>query len=175
MPIKTIFLDRDGVINIEKNYLHKINQFEFIDGVFETFRHFIFIEYQIIVITNQSGIARGYYSENDFNILTEWMKDQLKDNGVKILDVFHCPHAPEKKCECRKPQPGMLLNAQQKYDIDMGKSWLIGDKETDIIAANRAGIFNTVLVKSGHKINESSSNAKFILDSINDSKKVITD
>jgi len=174
MPIKTIFLDRDGVINKEINYLHRIEDFEFIDGIFEACIHFKSLGYKIIVVTNQSGIARGYYSENDYQILSNWMKNQFQTKNIDILDIFHCPHGPKSKCVCRKPKPGMLLKALQKYDINMEKSWLIGDKETDIICANKAGIFNTVLVKSGHKINKSPSNAKFILDSILDSNKVIT-
>ena len=174
MPIKTIFLDRDGVINKEINYLHRIEDFEFIDGIFEACIHFKSLGYKIIVVTNQSGIARGYYSENDYQMLSNWMKNQFQTKNIDILDIFHCPHGPKSKCICRKPKPGMLLKALQKYDIDMEKSWLIGDKETDIICANKAGIFNTVLVKSGHKINESPSKAKFILGTILDSNKVIT-
>ena len=173
MTIKTIFLDRDGVINKEKNYLHKIDDFEFIDGTFEACRYFISLNYKIVVITNQSGIARGYYTTNDFQILTHWMIAQLKKNGVNILDIFHCPHSPNSNCNCRKPMPGMLLDAKYKHNINMEESWLIGDKEADIIAANNAGIVNTIIVRSGHKINEKETKAKFVLDSINLSKSII--
>ena len=173
MSIKTIFLDRDGVINKEINYLHKIDDFKFIDGIFETCQYLINLDYKIIVITNQSGIARGYYTVNDFQIITNWMIAQFKKNDVNILDVFHCPHLPNSNCNCRKPMPGMLLDAKYKHDIDMQNSWLIGDKENDIIAANRAEITNTILVKSGHKINEANSNAKHILGSIHQSNQII--
>jgi len=173
MPIKTIFLDRDGVINKEINYLHKIDDFEFIDGVFETCQYLISLDYQIIVITNQSGISRGYYTEKDFQIITEWMIAEFQKNDIIILDIFHCPHLPNSNCNCRKPKPGMLLDAKYKHNIDMQNSWLIGDKEIDIIAANSSGITNTILVKSGHKINEVDSNAKYFLDSIQQSKQVI--
>ena len=173
MSIKTIFLDRDGVINKEINYLHKIDDFEFIDGVFETCRYLISLDYQIIVITNQSGISRGYYTEKDFQIITEWMIAEFQKNDIIILDIFHCPHLPNSNCNCRKPKPGMLLDAKYKHNIDMQNSWLIGDKEIDIIAANSSGITNTILVKSGHKINEVDSNAKYFLDSIQQSKQVI--
>ena len=88
MTVKTIFLDRDGVINKEINYLHKIDDFEFIDGVFETCQYLISLDYKIIVITNQSGIARGYYTANDFQIITNWMIAEFKKNNVDILDVF---------------------------------------------------------------------------------------
>jgi len=173
MSIKTIFLDRDGVINKEINYLHKIEDFEFIDGVFETCRYLISLDYQIIVITNQSGISRGYYTEKDFQIITEWMIAEFQKNDIIILDIFHCPHLPNSNCNCRKPKPGMLLDAKYKHNIDMQNSWLIGDKEIDIIAANSSGITNTILVKSGHKINEVDSNAKYFLESIQQSKQVI--
>ncbi len=174
MSIKTIFLDRDGVINKEINYLHKIDDFEFLDGVFETCQYLISLNYKIIIITNQSGIARGYYTVNDFQIITNWMTAQFKKNDINILDVFHCPHLPNSNCNCRKPRPGMLLVAKSKYNIDMQNSWLVGDKEADVIAANRAGIDNTILVRSGHKINETKSNAKYIIDSFQQTKKLIT-
>jgi D-glycero-D-manno-heptose 1,7-bisphosphate phosphatase len=101
------------------------------------------------------------------------MLKKFNKNNVEILDVFHCPHGPESNCYCRKPMPGMLLKAKDKYNIDMMKSWMIGDKDADIVSANKSGISNTILVRSGHAINQSTSNAKFILDSIRDSKKII--
>ena len=174
MAIKTIFLDRDGVINKEVNYLFKREDFEFIDGIFETCSHFLKLGYQIIIVTNQSGISRGYYSENDYILITDWMLARFGDHDIKILDVFHCPHVSKSNCECRKPEPGMLLKAQIKYSIDMKKSWMIGDKEADILAANSAGIKQTILVRSGHKNNEASSNAQFFLDSIKQADTVIT-
>ena len=173
MTIKTIFLDRDGVINKEKNYLYKIEDFEFINGVFEACRYFTNLEYKIIIITNQSGISRHFYTENDYVNLTKWMINQFNNNDVRILDIFHCPHEPKSNCNCRKPNPGMFLEAKTKYNIDMKSSWMIGDRENDIIAANNAGIHNTILVKSGHKVNEEKSNSKFIIESIYQSKEII--
>ena len=174
MPIKTIFLDRDGVINKEINYLHKIDDFEFIDGIFDVCLYFQSLGYKIIIITNQSGISRGYYNHSDYQKVTQWMLDQFKYKNINILDVFHCPHGPDSTCDCRKPKPGMFLKAKDKHNIDMEKSWLIGDNEIDVIAANDAGIENTILVRSGHRIDESNSNARFILDSIQQSKQIIT-
>ena len=173
MDLKTIFLDRDGVINKELNYLHKIENFEFIKGIFEACNHFQSLDYKIIIITNQSGIARGYYDESDFDIITSWMLAKFKKNNVNILDVFHCPHSPNENCSCRKPKPGMFLQAKKKHNIDMQNSWMIGDKETDIIAAKNAGISNTILVKSGHGINADNSIAKYILNSIKQANEVI--
>ena len=164
--MKVIFLDRDGVINKEVGYLHKIEDFEFIDGVFDACINFQSSGYQIIVVTNQSGIERGYYREDDFQTVTQWMLEQFINHGVQILDVFFCPHGPDSNCDCRKPKPGMFNQAKNKYGIDMENSWMIGDKEADIQAANSAGILNTVLVKSGHDIDEKNSKAKFIFDSI---------
>jgi D-glycero-D-manno-heptose 1,7-bisphosphate phosphatase len=173
MTIKTIFLDRDGVINKEVEYLFRIADFEFIEGVFDTCLYFQQLDYKIIIISNQSGIARGYYNENDYQKLTEWMLGQFNDKGINILDIFYCPHSPESTCNCRKPKPGMLIEAKNKYNISMKDSWMIGDKETDIEAANLAGITNTILVRSGHLIDESNPNSKFTIDSIKQSKEVI--
>ena len=174
MTIKTIFLDRDGVINKEVGYLHKIEDFKFINGVFEACRYFQSLDYQIIVVTNQSGIGRGYYDKDAFHVVNSWMLEQFKNKRIEILDVFFCPHTPESNCDCRKPKPGMFNQATEKHNIDMEKSWMIGDKEADVAAANAAGIQNTILVKSGHAIDEKNSNAKFILDSINQVKEVIS-
>ena len=173
MTIKTIFLDRDGVINKEVGYLFRISDFEFIEGVFDACLYFHHLGYKIIIISNQSGIARGYYNKNDYLKLTEWMLSQFNNNGIKILDTFYCPHYPEENCECRKPKPGMFIEAKDKYNIRMKDSWMIGDKETDIKAANLAGINNTILVRSGHLVDESKSSSKFIVDSIKQSKDVI--
>jgi D-glycero-D-manno-heptose 1,7-bisphosphate phosphatase len=171
--VKVIFLDRDGVINKEEGYIHKPSSFKFIDGIFQACRYFQSNGFQIIIITNQSGISRGYYSENDFMILTDWMLKQFLINDIKILDVLHCPHGPKSNCNCRKPKPGMPLKAQSLYNIDMQYSWMIGDKEEDIKAASDAGINNTILVKSGHTIDEQNSNAKYILKSIYECIEII--
>ena len=174
MTLKTIFLDRDGVINKEVNYLHKIDDFKFIDGIFNSCNHFQSLGYKIIIISNQSGIERGYFNDNAYHILTSWMLKQFKLNGIVILDTYYCPHLPETMCNCRKPKTGMLEMANKTHGIDFKNSWLIGDKETDIQAAHTVGIKNTILVKSGHLIDEHRSNALFIIDSIKEATKTIT-
>ncbi len=145
-----LFLDRDGVINVEKNYLHKIGDFEFIDGIFDLCRHYRERGFLIVVVTNQSGIARGYYGEADFEKLTRWMKAEFKKRGIDIAGVYHCPHHPDISgaCRCRKPEPGMILQAAKDLDIDLPHSVLVGDSERDIVAAHRAGIEETYLFDS---------------------------
>ncbi len=165
---QALFLDRDGVINIEKEYLYKISDFEFIDGVFDTCQYFQNQGYLIIIITNQAGIARGKYTENDFANLTQWMLAKFTQKGILISQVYHCPHHPKftGECICRKPNPGMLVEAQKTFKIDLGKSILVGDKESDIQAGINAGITQTILVRSGHIINEANTQATQIIDSI---------
>ncbi len=165
---KAVFLDRDGVINIEKDYAHKTEDFEFLTGVFEAVKHFNELGFIVVVVTNQSGIARGYYTNDDFWRLTEYMVGKFERHGAKIAKVYHCPHGPEEGCDCRKPNPGMLLAAQKKFDIDMQNSWMIGDKEGDIKAALSAGVGHTVLVRSGHKIDEENTEAEFVVNGIFD-------
>jgi len=173
MQQKALFLDRDGVINIEKDYLYQIKDFEFIEGVFTAVKRFKQLNYYIIVITNQSGIGRGYYTENDYYTLTSWMIKQFKQQNASIDDVYFCPHSPNDHCQCRKPKPEMILKAAKKFKLDLSQSWLIGDKESDIIAGKNAGIKKLLLVRSGHKINENETIADHILDSILDVVQLI--
>ena len=135
---KAVFLDRDGTINVEKNYLYKIEDFEFLPGVIEGLKLLQDAGYLLIIITNQSGIARGYYTEEDFNRLNNWMLNQLAEYGINITKVYYCPHLPDATvkeyridCECRKPKLGMYYQAIRDYDIDLGQSYAIGDKIRD--------------------------------------------
>jgi D-glycero-D-manno-heptose 1,7-bisphosphate phosphatase len=173
MTIKTIFLDRDGVINKEVGYLHKIEDFKFIDGIFDACLFFLKLNYQIIIVTNQSGIARGYFNHSDYQKLTQWMLNQFFTKNISILGTYYCPHGPESICSCRKPMPGMFFEARDKFNINMEESWMIGDSETDIEAAINAGILNTILIRNGHLIDELSSNSKFIINSIKQSEQII--
>ncbi len=142
-----LFLDRDGVINKEKNYLYKKEDVEFVDGIFELCRYFQNKGYDIFIVTNQSGIARGYYSEDDFWKLMEWMHEEFEKRGIHITKTYHCPHHPDinGECGCRKPKPGMLLQAAQEFDVDLSKSVMVGDKERDIEAGRRAGLLRGYL------------------------------
>jgi len=154
---KALFLDRDGVINVEKDYLYKIEDFEFIDGIFNLCKYYTDLGYIIVVVTNQSGIARKYYSDNDFTILTTWMLKEFSDHDISIKDVYYCPHHPSisGECSCRKPNPSMLLNAAKKYDIDLSNSIIIGDKERDIEAGLNAGLVETYLFDENNSVKES--------------------
>lgn len=137
---KVAFLDRDGVINVDHGYVSSINNFEWCDGVFEGLLKLKELGFELVIITNQSGIARGYYSEADFENLTKWMLAKLEKQGIPVLKVYHCPHAPELCCECRKPKPGMILKAASELEIDLKNSILIGDKDSDIAAGLSAGV-----------------------------------
>ncbi len=158
-----LFLDRDGVINVDHAYVHKVEDFEFIDGIFELCKAAVKKGYLVFVVTNQTGIGRGYYTEADFQTLTHWMCDRFLDHGVEITEVFHCPYHPtealggfRRESFDRKPNPGMILKALQKYSVDATSSVLIGDKESDIQAARAAGIGTTVLYAPAGSINVSS-------------------
>ena len=137
---KAAFLDRDGVINVDHGYVGKIEDFSWCDGVFEGLLRLKELGFELVIITNQSGIARGYYSEADFKRLTKWMLTGLEKQGISVLKVYHCPHAPELGCECRKPKPGMILKAASELEIDLKNSILIGDKDSDIAAGLSAGV-----------------------------------
>ena len=147
--MKAAFLDRDGVINEDFGYVGKIEDFEFKEGIFELLELLQKLGFTLFVVTNQSGIARGYYNENDFYKLMEWMKDELQKKGIEIKDVQFCPHHPDitGECECRKPKPGMILDLAKKYDVDLKNSIMIGDSKRDIEAAKRAGIEKTFKVE----------------------------
>lgn len=143
---KALFLDRDGVINEDTGYLHRPEDFRFKDGIFELCRAAKEQEYLLIVVTNQSGIARGYYSEEAYQKLTDWMRERFLEKGVRIDDIYHCPYYEKGIGEYavdspdRKPNPGMFIKAKEQHDLDLSHSIAIGDRETDAEAARRAGI-----------------------------------
>jgi D-glycero-D-manno-heptose 1,7-bisphosphate phosphatase len=145
---KALFLDRDGIINVDKHYLYKPEDVEFIPGIFKLCRLFQDKGFLIIVVTNQSGIARGFYTEQDFQTLTNWLSDQFAQRGIEITATYHCPHHPDitGECECRKPKIGMLKKAIERFNIDVKNSLMIGDKISDVKAALSAGLTLPVLV-----------------------------
>jgi D-glycero-D-manno-heptose 1,7-bisphosphate phosphatase len=153
MSQPALFLDRDGVINVDHAYVHKKEDFQFIEGIFDLCRKARELGYMIIVVTNQAGIGRGYYSEEDFETLTDWMKQVFASENAEINQVYHCPYHPEKgigeykqDAPCRKPNPGMIMQACQEFDIDLKASLMIGDKVSDIEAGQAAGIGRNFLL-----------------------------
>lgn len=146
MVNKAVFLDRDGTINVEKHYLHKIEDFEFLPGVVDGLKLLQDAGYLLIVVTNQSGIGRGYYTEEDFLNLNDMMLEKLQENDVKISKVYYCPHLTDAKiekyrieCEFRKPKLGMYEAAIKEFDIDLNQSWAIGDKIRDLAICENSG------------------------------------
>jgi D-glycero-D-manno-heptose 1,7-bisphosphate phosphatase len=144
---RAAFLDRDGVVNLDQEYVHRIEDFEFLPGVFEAVRLLRGMGFLPIVTTNQSGIGRGLYDLRQFNVLTDWMKQRFLEEGAELGGVYFCPHHPTEAispyrhaCSCRKPEPGMLLTAASDLEIDLGASALFGDRTSDLEAARRAGI-----------------------------------
>lgn len=170
---RALFLDRDGVINKEVGYLYRIEDFEFIAGAIETCRQFQKAGYLLIVITNQAGIARGYYTEEDFHLLNNWMLEQFRQSGVQLDRVYYSPYHPEhgrgqykQDTFCRKPNPGLILQAQRERDIDLSSSILVGDKESDIEAGLAAQVGTCVLVRSGCPVDEQGTRAHLVTDSL---------
>ena len=152
---KALFLDRDGIINIDHGYVSKIDDFEFVEGIFDLVRIFVDTGYLIFVVTNQSGIGRGYYGEDDFTILSDWVTEEFRKKDIQIEKIYHCPHSPEDKCHCRKPQTGMIEEALKAYNIDLSESWIIGDKQSDIDLAVNAGFGFSIAI--GNKNIENST------------------
>ena len=151
--MRVAFLDRDGLINEDTGYLYKWEDFEYKTLVKSALLKLRKSGFQLIVVTNQSGISRGFYSERDFEMLTLIMKKDLEKSGISLLDVFYCPHHVEGKvqkfafaCDCRKPKPGLFFQAFERYAIDKNMSVMFGDKYSDLEAAQAAGIPNRYLV-----------------------------
>lgn len=156
------FLDRDGVINEERGYVSHADEFRLLPGAIEGLLLLQSAGYQLVVVTNQAGIARGFYSEDDYLRLTQFMQNSLANQGVTLHAVYYSPYHPihgkgryQVESECRKPKPGMLFRAQDELDIDLSRSILIGDKRSDVEAGRAAGLQCNVLVESGHIVTES--------------------
>ncbi|EML9902069.1 D-glycero-beta-D-manno-heptose 1,7-bisphosphate 7-phosphatase [Morganella morganii] len=176
MGIPAVFLDRDGTINADTGYLHEIDDFQFIENAIEAMQAIKQMGYALIIVTNQSGIARGMFTEDQFMHLTEWMDWSLADRGVDLDGIYYCPHHPEgtveefrQVCNCRKPAPGMLLDAQKYLKIDMGNSYMVGDKLDDMLAGRAAEVGTTVLVRTGKPVTEDAeAAADIVINSIAD-------
>lgn len=147
------FLDRDGVINFDRAYVYRRQDFEFIPGIFDAARTLQKLGFLLVVVTNQSGIGRGTYTKGDFLALDDWMRTRFAEEGAEIAGTYFCPHHPTDAigeyrldCECRKPRPGMLLRAAADHGLALDRSLLIGDKDSDLQAARAAGVPIRLLV-----------------------------
>lgn len=177
---KALFLDRDGVINIDHGYVVEVDDFEFIEGIFQLCQFYQSNGFKIIIITNQSGIARGFYNEIQFKKLMTWMCEKFSEKDIIISGIYYCPHHPtkgifpfRKQCSCRKPLPGLILNAINDHDIDPKESIIIGDKISDIEAAMAAGVGVKILYDN--KINQKDLDsliADYTVNSLNDCRYI---
>ncbi|KAB7682909.1 D-glycero-beta-D-manno-heptose 1,7-bisphosphate 7-phosphatase [Plesiomonas shigelloides] len=171
-----VFLDRDGTLNVDHGYVYESDNFDFIDGAIDACRELKAMGLALVLVTNQSGIARGLFSEDQFMHLTEWMDWSLADRGVDLDGIYYCPHHAEAgigeykaDCDCRKPKPGMLLEAKQFLDLDMAASVMVGDKKEDMQAAQAAGVGTKILVRTGKPITaEGEALADHVVDSLSD-------
>ncbi len=150
--VKAVFIDRDGTINDNKGgYIHKQEDFEFLPGVIEGLKRLSQTDYKIIIITNQSGIGRKTYTEEDFHRFNNWLLSHLIEQGIRVDHVYHCPHHPNDNCDCRKPGIGMLLKAVKDFGIRLDESWLIGDGDNDVQCGRNA---NVKTIKLGEKVDQ---------------------
>jgi D-glycero-D-manno-heptose 1,7-bisphosphate phosphatase len=175
---KVVFLDRDGTINKEVNYLYKPNEFVFIPGTVEAIKIFHEQGFKVIVITNQAGVARGYYSEMDIKVLHKHLDGLLATQDTYIDAYYYCPHHPDGtvegykgECNCRKPHIGMIEKAIKDFNVDLKKSIIIGDKEIDVQTGKNAGIANCVLVRSGQVLSDNKTVADSVYDNLIDFAK----
>jgi D-glycero-D-manno-heptose 1,7-bisphosphate phosphatase len=159
MSRKAAFIDRDGVLNEERAFVHRIEDFQLVPGAIEALRALQSAGTLLVVITNQSGIARGLYSEADYLALTAQIRERLQADGIRLDAVEYCPHladAPVERyrldCECRKPKAGMLTKAIRALDIDPQASFLVGDRLSDIEAGRAAGVGRCYLVRTGYPL-----------------------
>lgn len=179
---KAAFIDRDGVINAERNYVHRIEDFALLPGVVEGLVLLRDAGYRLIVVTNQAGLARGYYDQAAVDSLHDYLRAMLAVSGVKIDAIYFCPHHPQGsvdglavECDCRKPAPGMLLQAVRDFDLDLTNSVLIGDKLSDVRAGKLAGVGRTVIVLSGHAVDPIAwKEADFIAEDLLSAARTLT-
>jgi D-glycero-D-manno-heptose 1,7-bisphosphate phosphatase len=153
---KAVFLDRDGVVNRNegKYYVFRVEDFQLNEGIPEALKIIREHGYLIIIISNQSGIARGLYSHAEAEKVHDYLRSRLKKDGVEITEIYYCPHHPDhQKCFCRKPESLMIEKALARFDIDPARSWMIGDQERDVEAGKKAGL-QTILVKRNEDLRE---------------------
>jgi D-glycero-D-manno-heptose 1,7-bisphosphate phosphatase len=176
---RAAFLDRDGVINRDIGYLHRWEDFEFLPGSLDAMRRLHQAGHALVIVTNQSGIARGYYTEAQYQALNTKLRDAMARAGCPAAGIYHCPHHPAGlvgalaiECDCRKPQPGMLLRAAKELALSLPDSILVGDKLADAQAGRAAGVGRVYLVRSGHSLD---AGASTVADGVFDDLAACTD
>ena len=181
MKAKAVFLDRDGVINEERGYVHSLDQFVLLPRVVAAIRHLRSNGIRVIAVTNQSGIARGFFDVAAVDNLHRHLQRILAAEGEQVDGIYYCPHHPDGKtteyavaCDCRKPMPGMLLQAASEFKLDLKASYLVGDKLSDIQAGRQAGVKKTFLVRTGHPLShEAISYADYLANDLHEAASVI--
>ncbi len=155
-PRPALFLDRDGVVNVNHGYVHRAEDTAFVPGIFELCRSAQALGCALVIITNQAGIARGHYSAAQYHAYSGWLRGAMAAQGVLLDGIYHCPHHPEfgvgpcrRDCTCRKPAPGMILQAARDLDLDLARSALLGDSVSDSEAGRRAGVGLLMLLSAG--------------------------
>ncbi len=170
--MRAVFLDRDGVINEDVGYLKSWEEFRFIPGSKEAISLLCDNGFSVIVVTNQSGIARGYFSENDLLEIHKKMKREIELSGGRIDGIYYCSHMADYGCRCRKPDTGMLEQAASQYNLDFSSCYVIGDKPIDIEMGKRAGC-KTILVRTGYGSSYSGPEPDFVADNLLDAARMI--
>lgn len=180
MVNKALFLDRDGVINYDYGYVHSIEDFVFVEGIFDLVIQAVQHSYEVFVVTNQAGIGRGYYTESQFQLLSDWMCGKFMSKGVEIRKVYYCPNHPvfgvgayKRVDSRRKPGPGMFADAASEFQLSMADSILIGDKMSDIEAGLIAGVGTNILLNFNDIERKSNCHRFDIVSSLHQAKKYI--
>ena len=174
-----LFLDRDGVINVDRGYVHRVHEVEWVEGIFALARAASSCGLALVVVTNQSGIARGYYGEEEFATLMRWMAERFAAEAAPLAGVYHCPYHPtegvgrwRRDSDDRKPAPGMLRRAARELDLALPASWLLGDRETDMAAGRAAGVGRLLLLNAAGPAVSAAEDVE-VVGSLDEARRVI--
>jgi D-glycero-D-manno-heptose 1,7-bisphosphate phosphatase len=178
-PVRGLLLDRDGVINVDRTYVHRVEDFDFMPGIFDLARTAVRdLGWAVVVVTNQSGIGRGLYSEEAFAVLTHWMSERFAAEGCALTDVLFCPYHPtagigryKMDHPWRKPRPGMILEASLRHGIKLSRSALVGDSDNDIAAGNAAGV--GLLIKLGEVLPHGSPASLRVAADLKEARRIL--
>lgn len=167
---RAVFLDRDGTVNVDKNYLFKATDFEYLPGTTKALSILQDAGLSIVIITNQSGIARGFFTEKDYELLNEWMIYDLRRHGIEIAATYHCPHGPDDGCNCRKPRTGLFSQAASDLEIDLDSSFVVGDRDRDVSICRSSNAKGFVIYSN---VTRQEGNIRFIQGGLLQAAKLI--